>query len=149
MASEKLTLKYRPKTLNEIVGQEVNVAALQNIIANGMSERSFVFAGLWGSGKTSAARCLAAHVNCLKPAKDAFEAATPCGECSICKGVIDKGKATDYYELDGAVYGNIENVRQLHDVARTRPMSKYVFVVLDEAHRMSGAALDALLKIVE
>lgn len=138
--------KYRPKSLADLVGQQVTVRTLTNAFTNGNLHHAYLFVGLLGSGKTSTARILAAMDNCEKG-----PTLTPCNECSACKYVFS-GTYEDVIEIDAASNaGKVEQIRFLKDQARYSPVSgaKVKYIIIDEAHRMSPAASEALLKLIE
>lgn len=138
-----LALKYRPRSFEALIGQEVNARLLKNVIAGGMKQQSFTFSGAWGSGKTTAARLFACAANCK--ADNA-----PCGECEVCSTIVSRGQGINYREVDGASYGNVDSIRAIQKFALGQPLAgNYQFVVIDEAHRVSRAGFDACLKIIE
>lgn len=140
-----LALKYRPKRLNELVGQESVVQTLANAHKKKALHHAYLFVGQFGSGKTTAARIVAAMENCLDNPEN------PCGKCDICVKVFE-GKHVDIEEIDAAgKFAKVEEARKLKDNARYRPVdrAKTKYYIIDEAHRMSEAANDSLLKILE
>lgn len=136
--------KYRPKTFAEVIGQEHIVQTLTNAIVGNMIAHAYLFAGPWGSGKTTLARIFAKAINCEKR-KD-YE---PCNECLSCQE-INQGRAIDLIEIDAASNRGIEEIRQLKEGAKFAPTRlKYKVFIIDEAHQLSKDAANALLKILE
>src|ERR1051325_3867716 len=139
-----LARKWRPQTFKDIVGQGHVTQVLRNAIGAGRIAHAYLFTGVRGVGKTTAARVLAKALNCEKgPAAD------PCNQCVACRE-ITLGADLDVLEVDAATYSKVEQVRDLTESLRYGPArDRYKVVVLDEVHRLSRQAFDALLKIVE
>lgn len=136
--------KWRPKTFEEVVGQEHITTTLKNEIKNGCPSHAYLLMGSRGTGKTTCAKLIAKAVNCKAP-KDG----SPCGQCDICRGV-DNGSMVDIVEIDAASNSGVDNIRDLRDEAVFLPnVTKYRVYIIDEAHMLSMGAVNALLKIME
>lgn len=145
MTYQVLARKWRPRDFSSLVGQDHVVTALRNGLKEGRIAQAYLFSGIRGVGKTTAARVLAKALNCHEgPSAD------PCNECPSCLD-INAGKSLEVIEIDAATYSKVEQVRELTESLRYGPAdSRYKkVVVLDEVHRLSRQAFDALLKIVE
>jgi len=144
MTYQVLARKWRPQNFSSLVGQEPIVTALRNALQEGRIAQAYLFSGIRGVGKTTAARVLAKALNCERgPAAD------PCNECTSCVE-ITRGSDLDVIEVDAATYSKVEQVRDLTESLKYGPArDRYKVVVLDEIHRLSRQAFDALLKIVE
>lgn len=141
---QALYRKYRPKTFDEVIGQEHITASLKNQVSSGHLSHAYIFIGSRGLGKTSCARILAKAVNCTES-----HDGNPCCTCPSCLG-IDSGTVMDVVELDAASNNGVENVRALREEAVFSPSSakKRVYII-DEVHMLSTQAFNALLKILE
>lgn len=142
-----LARKYRPKTMSEVVGQPTVVRTLSNALSQNKLHHAYLFAGQFGCGKTSTARILAASENCKASENVLF----PCGNCDLCKSVY-AGTHSDVSEIDAASSaGKVEQIRELKSAASYAPMdgAKSKYYIIDECHRMSASAEEALLKLLE
>ncbi len=136
--------KYRPMTFDEVVGQQHIVKTLKNSILNNRLHHAFIFAGPRGVGKTTTARILAKCLNC-----ETGITVTPCNKCSVCSE-ITSGSSMDVQEIDAASHTGVDNVRDIIDkVAYTPIKARYKVYIIDEAHMLSKAAFNALLKTLE
>ena len=136
--------KWRPKSLSEVVGQEVITKTLRQAVARERIAHAYLFCGTRGTGKTSTARILAKAINCLSP-KDG----EPDNECHICVG-INEARALDLIEIDAASNRGIDDIRDLSDKVRFSPNeSRYKIYIIDEVHMLTEPAFNALLKTLE
>ena len=142
--SEALYRRFRPKTFNEIIGQDHITTILKNQILQSRLSHAYLFTGTRGTGKTSLAKVFARAINCLYP-----NDAEPCNECENCLEAMS-GKAVDIIELDAASNNSVDNIRELRDKAIYLPTKlKYKVYIIDEVHMLSKGAFNALLKILE
>jgi DNA polymerase III subunit gamma/tau len=146
MSYTVLARKYRPQKFSEVIGQEHVTRTLQNAIEQGRTAHGYIFSGHRGIGKTTVARILAAALNCRS--KD-HPVAEPCGICESCTE-IRAGNAVDVIEIDAATNRGIDEIRELREAARYRPArDRFKIYILDEAHQITDAAFNALLKTLE
>ena len=137
---------YRPATLDEVVGQDHVMGPLRRALANDRVHHAYLFSGPRGCGKTSTARILARSLNCEQgPTPD------PCGACQSCLDLAPNGPGSlDVIELDAASHGGVDDTRDLRERAMFAPASsRYKVYIIDEAHMVSTAGFNALLKLVE
>ncbi|MFF5233762.1 DNA polymerase III subunit gamma and tau [Dactylosporangium sp. NPDC000521] len=138
--------KYRPRTFAEVIGQEHVTEPLSQALRSGRLNHAYLFSGPRGCGKTSSARILARSLNCEKgPTPD------PCGECDSCRALAPDGAGSiDVIEIDAASHGGVDDARDLRERAFFAPVSsRFKVYVIDEAHMVSSAGFNALLKLVE
>ena len=141
---QALYRKWRPKSFDDVCGQEHITAVLRYAIKNGAPSHAYLFCGSRGTGKTTCAKILAKAVNCLSP-----ENGNPCGKCAACVA-IDNGSATDVLEMDAASNNGVDNIRDIRDEVVYTPSSlRYRVYIVDEVHMLSTPAFNALLKTLE
>jgi len=146
VANLALYRKYRPRTFDEVIGQEHVTAPLIQALKNGKLNHAYLFSGPRGCGKTSSARILARSLNCVNGPTP-----TPCEECESCVALAPDGAGSlDVIEIDAASHGGVDDARDLRERAFFSPVSsRYKIYVIDEAHMVSSAGFNALLKLVE
>ena len=146
MSYTVLARKYRPQKFSEVIGQEHVTRTLQNAIEQGRTAHGYIFSGHRGIGKTTVARILAAALNCRSKPHPVPE---PCGVCESCTE-IRAGNSVDVIEIDAATNRGIDEIRELREAARYRPArDRFKIYILDEAHQITDAAFNALLKTLE
>jgi DNA polymerase III subunit gamma/tau len=146
MSYTVLARKYRPQKFSEVIGQEHVTRTLQNALTQGRTAHGYIFSGHRGIGKTTVARILAAALNCRSQNHPVPE---PCGVCESCTE-IRAGNAVDVIEIDAATNRGIDEIRELREAARYRPArDRFKIYILDEAHQITDAAFNALLKTLE
>ena len=144
MMYQALYRKYRPKTFDDVVGQEHITETLKKQVETGRLSHAYLFIGTRGTGKTTCAKILAKAVNCLQPREG-----DPCNECEVCRG-IDAGSIMDVVEIDAASNNGVDNIRDLREEVNFTPsVAKYRVYIIDEVHMLSAGAFNALLKTLE
>ena len=144
-----LARKYRPTRLSDLVGQEALVRTLANAIETGRIHHAFVLTGVRGVGKTTTARIVARALNCVGPDGKGGPTVDPCGVCEHCVAIAED-KHLDVIEIDAASNNSVQNVRELIEAVRYRPVSaRYKVYIVDEVHMLSNSAWNALLKTLE
>ncbi len=144
MSYQVIARKYRPQTLDEVVGQDVVTRTLRNAIESGRIAHAFLFSGVRGVGKTTTARILAKALNCQKGLS-----AEPCGECDSCREIAISA-SVDVQEIDAASNTGVDNIRELREGTRYgTARDRFKIYVIDEVHMLSNAAFNALLKTLE
>ncbi|OPF72020.1 DNA polymerase III subunit gamma and tau [Streptomyces antioxidans] len=146
MSSLALYRRYRPETFAEVIGQEHVTDPLQQALRNNRVNHAYLFSGPRGCGKTTSARILARCLNCEKGPTPA-----PCGECQSCQDLARNGPGSiDVIEIDAASHGGVDDARELREKAFFGPASsRYKIYIIDEAHMVTSAGFNALLKVVE
>jgi DNA polymerase-3 subunit gamma/tau len=146
MSYQVLARKYRPQKFSEVIGQEHVTRTLKNAIEQGRTAHGYIFSGHRGIGKTTVARILAMALNCRSADHPVAE---PCGVCDSCVE-IRAGNSVDVIEIDAATNRGIDEIRELREAARYRPArDRFKIYILDEAHQITDAAFNALLKTLE
>ena len=141
---QALYRKYRPRTFDDVCGQEHITSVLRYEVANAALSHAYLFCGSRGTGKTTCAKILAKAVNCESPING-----SPCCKCASCLS-IENGSATDVLEMDAASNNGVENIRDIRDEVVYSPSSlRYRVYIVDEVHMLSTSAFNALLKTLE
>src|ERR1700748_697787 len=150
MSYQVLARKYRPQKFSEVIGQDHVTRTLKNAIEQGRIAHGYIFSGHRGIGKTTIARILAMALNCRNAIGSAVRPTPePCEVCESCTE-IRAGNAVDVIEIDAATNRGIDEIRELRDAARYRPArDRYKIWILGEAHQITDAAFNALLKTLE
>ncbi|MFB7636877.1 DNA polymerase III subunit gamma and tau, partial [Streptomyces sp. NPDC056149] len=146
MSSLALYRRYRPESFAEVIGQEHVTDPLQQALRNNRVNHAYLFSGPRGCGKTTSARILARCLNC-----EEGPTPTPCGTCRSCEDLARNGRGSiDVIEIDAASHGGVDDARELREKAFFGPASsRYKIYIIDEAHMVTSAGFNALLKVVE
>ena len=146
VSSLALYRRYRPETFAEVIGQEHVTDPLQQALRNNRVNHAYLFSGPRGCGKTTSARILARCLNC-----EEGPTPTPCGKCQSCLDLARNGRGSiDVIEIDAASHGGVDDARDLREKAFFGPAgSRYKIYIIDEAHMVTSAGFNALLKVVE
>ena len=144
-----LARKYRPSIFAELIGQEAMVRTLTNAIATERIAHAFILTGVRGVGKTTTARILARALNCVGPDGKGGPTIAPCGQCEPCRAIAED-RHVDVMEMDAASRTGVDDIRELTDGVRYKPVSaRYKIYIIDEVHMLSKNAFNALLKTLE
>jgi DNA polymerase-3 subunit gamma/tau len=144
-----LARKYRPSDFAGLIGQEALVRTLTNAIAQGRLAHAFMLTGVRGVGKTTTARILARAFNCIGPDGKGGPTASPCGQCEHCTAIAED-RHVDVIEMDAASRTGVNDIRELIEGVRYRPVSaRFKIYIIDEVHMLSSSAFNALLKTLE
>jgi DNA polymerase-3 subunit gamma/tau len=144
-----LARKYRPQTFAELIGQEAMVRTLSNAIASGRIAHAFILTGVRGVGKTTTARIIARALNCVGPDGSGGPTVEPCGQCEHCRAIAED-RHVDVMEMDAASRTGVDDIRELTEGVRYRPVSaRRKIYIIDEVHMLSKNAFNALLKTLE
>lgn len=141
---QALYRRYRPKTFDEVVGQETTITALKNQLLEERVHHAYLFSGTRGTGKTSVAKIFARAVNCLDPKEG-----NPCNQCEVCRGILDE-TLFDVMEIDAASNNSVDDIREIKENVTYPPtLARKKVYIIDEVHMLSKGAFNALLKMLE
>lgn len=144
-----LARKYRPQTFKDMIGQEALVQTLTNAFKSGRIAHAFVLTGIRGVGKTTTARIIARALNCIGADEKGGPTVQPCGVCTHCVSILED-RSQDVYEFDAASHTGVNDIREIIDNVRYKPLSaRYKIYIIDEVHMLSNSAFNALLKTLE
>ena len=144
MAYKALYRKYRPKTFDEVVGQDHITQTLKHQVMSGNVSHAYLFTGSRGTGKTSTAKIFAKAVNCINSKNG-----SPCFECEVCKA-LDDASNVDIMEIDAASNNRVDEIRDIREKVKFLPVNgKYKVYIIDEVHMLTDQAFNALLKTLE
>src|SRR5271155_2971584 len=144
-----LARKYRPSNFSELIGHDTLVRTLTNAFNSGRIAHAFMLTGVRGVGKTTTARLIARALNCIGPDGAGGPSMSPCGQCDPCRAIAED-RHPDVIEMDAASRTGIDDIRELIDGVRYRPVSaRYKIYIIDEVHMLSKPAFNALLKTLE
>ena len=141
---QALYRRFRPKTFDQVLGQEHITTTLKNQIINQNIGHAYIFSGTRGTGKTSTAKIFARAVNCTHSIDG-----NPCNTCEICSGLLDES-IMDVIEMDAASNNSVDDIRELREKVKYPPSkARYKVYIIDEVHMLSDSAFNALLKTLE
>lgn len=144
-----LARKYRPQNFEDLLGQDALVRTLTNAIQNNRLHHAYILTGIRGVGKTTTARLIARAINCIGVDGNSGPTIHPCGECENCKAIA-ADRHIDVIELDAASKTGVDDIREILDGVRYKPVSaRYKVYIIDEVHMLSKNAFNALLKTLE
>ena len=144
-----LARKYRPKSFEDLIGQDLLVKILKNAFEVDRIAHAFILTGIRGVGKTTTARIISSCLNCTGSDGKGGATITPCGVCDSCES-ISRGNHVDVLEIDAASRTGVGDIREIIDSVKYKPASaRYKVFIIDEVHMLSNSAFNALLKTLE